>query len=124
MVYCFLKWCIFRNVDTIKGRPRVRVISFDISRVSSALLRWRIPFYGSHIYPLLTKLSKLPCYVFMFRYGPRHCLSGPWFHLLSAKITFPLLLYVAVRGRWFLPYWFLVLLFFYSVLGSPQMFVC
>ena len=79
MVYCFPKWCIFKTVDTIKGPPQVRVISFDISRVSSALFRWSISFYGSIIYPLLTCISKLPCFVFMFRYGSGYCLSAPWF---------------------------------------------
>ena len=101
MVYYFPKWCIFKTVDTIKGPPRVRIISFDISRVSSALFRWGISFYGSNIFPLLTYISKLPCFVFMFRYGPRHCLSGPWFRWLSAKNTFPLLLYLLSLGDGF-----------------------
>ena len=34
MVYYFPKWCIFKTVDTIKGHSQVRVISFDISRVT------------------------------------------------------------------------------------------
>ena len=40
LVICLLtKWYIFMTVDTIKGPPQDRVISFDISQVFSALLR-------------------------------------------------------------------------------------
>ena len=77
----FSKEVHIKMVDTIKGPSQDRVISFDISQVNSTKFMWSISFYGSRIYMyiLLTYISKLPCFVFMFRYGSRHCLSGPWF---------------------------------------------
>ena len=60
---------IFLLETPFKGPPRVRVISFDISRVSSALFRRSISFYDSIIYPLLTCISKLPCFVLCLDMG-------------------------------------------------------
>ena len=86
----FSKVVHIKTVDTIKGLFQVRVNSFDISRANSALFRWSISFYGSHIYPLMTYISKLPCFVINLDVGPDAVYQVLGFVVVSSKNSFPL----------------------------------
>ena len=123
MVYYFLKWCIFKTVDTIKGPFQVRVISIDISRVTLPCSGGASLSMDLFIYPLLTYISKLPCFVLCLDMGPITVYQVLGFVVVISKNYIPIVTLFCCLWEMISSIVFVSVLFFYSPAGSPQMFV-
>ena len=75
------------------------------------------------IYPLLTYISKLSCFVLCLDMGQGSVYQVLGFVVVISEDYIPIVTLVRCLWEMVSSIWFLVLLFFYSVLGSPQMFV-